>query len=958
MSTPGLPTASSTALEDEAPASGLAPATLLADRYVVIERVGEGGMGQVWRAFDVKLERAVALKFVRQGGSSSRAEARIVREARAMARLAHPNVLPVFDVIESEGVTFIVMELVNGSTLREWMLQRGHGLREILAVFAAAARGLHAAHEAGFVHRDFKPANVLLADPQSAPAYARVRVMDFGLAREESSGARMPERIAGSRVADLGPQALTVVGEVMGTPAYMAPEQRVGGAVDARSDQYSFCVSLFEAVLGHRPRTPEDPCAGLDEEASVPSWLRALLRRGLDPDPARRHPSMAQLAALLEARAQPRRTVVVVASAIAAALGVAAIIWSVRARNDAEAVRARCAEEGAAIAEVWSDAQRGAVLASLGATDVVYASELFGRVAPWIDRWADEWSSLRAQVCVAATIEGASAVPTVPAIECLEERKHELAALVEQLAHADAGAAAQAVSAAAGLPALAPCMDAQALALRPELPSDPEARASVLRLRGELAGATALLDAGHHVEAFARADRLVEQARALGDAPLVALALATRAHLGHEAGDAAEVEALLVDAFHTARAAHADDVAADVAVDLVFVTGRRRSDFDEGVLWGELATTLLERIAGADDPRWSALHTNLGLVLLARGSEDEALVHMQQAVAITERAMGSTHPWLATPLNNLGLAFANRGDTKAAITQFERSIAITESNLGPEHPEVAMTLHNLGDMYIDDDPAEGRSYNERALAIWERTLEPDHPNVAMALNSIAHARLNEGDSDGAIADFERAMTIWRSRLGPDDPAVASGLNNLGAVYHTRGEHERAAPYYAEALALRERILDPLHDDIASTLSNFARLRLAQGRNDEAAELAARALAIFERRSGAAPAQLARALRLVGEIALARGDAREAVARLERARALEAELDTSATDRGQTEFALARALWEGGAARERQPWDPAERARALDLARSALALRQGEPKARAKIEAWLREHTLP
>ncbi|HWB77426.1 MAG TPA: serine/threonine-protein kinase [Nannocystaceae bacterium] len=873
MSTPGVRTASSTAVDPEEPGPELLPAALLADRYVMIERVGEGGMGQVWRAFDVKLERSVALKFVHEGAKSSRAQTRIVREARAMARLAHPNVLSVFDVVESEGMTGIVMELVTGCTLREWM-QTEHPLREILAVFAAAARGLHAAHEAGFVHRDFKPANVLLADPQSAPAYARVRVMDFGLAREDSS--QPPELVAGARVA--ASEALTAVGEVMGTPAYMAPEQRVGAVVDARSDQYSFCVSLHEAVLGTRPLRVEDPTAGLDD-ARVPAWLRALLRRGLQLDPGQRHASMAVIATTLEARAEGRRVTQLVTAGVVA-LAIATVGWSLQSRGVTEAARARCADEGAAIAEVWGDEQRRAVEASLSAVDVVYAGELFRRVAPWLDRWSDEWASLRTRVCVADTVEGASTVPALAAIDCLDERRIELAALVDQLAHADAGVAETAVSDAAGLPALAPCLDASMLALRPVLPDDETQRRAVLELRGELARVAASHSIG-------RADDLVAHARKLGDAPLVARALATRGHLGFETEDAATVEAVLDEAFHVAREARLDLVAAEAAIDLVFVTGRRRSEFDEGILWGDLASALLERSAGDDDPRWSSLHTNLGLVLLARGDHDSALVHMQRAVALTERTLGSAHPWLSTPLNNLGLALSARGDEHGAITQYQRSIAITEENLGIDHPEAAMTLHNLGDAYLGlEQPAEGRSYNERALAIWQRTLEPDHPNMAMAFNSMAHAHFAEGDRDAAIVDLERALQIWRSRLGPDDPAVGSGLNNLAVVYTQNGQPEQAERYYADALALRERVLDPLHVDIARSLSNFARFRFDNGRVDEAATMAARAVQIFERSGAGDPKELARALRIGADCARARGDNAGADAQLARAKDIE------------------------------------------------------------------------
>ena len=266
-------------------------------RFVVFDELGAGGMGQILAAYDPRLDRKVALKLVQRALDSDVGDwqRRLIREAQAMARLSHPNVVTVHEVATTDaGQTFLVMELVEGQDLARWLAAGPHPWREILARFLAAGEGLAAAHAAGLVHRDFKPANVLVGDD------GRVRVADFGLvhghAPSDSAGREGP------RLAHL----LTQHGAVMGTPAYMAPEQHDGDLTDERSDIFAFCVALWEALHGERPfagdtmperraairrgeiREPRDP-------AAAPRWLRPLLRRGLAGAPGDRWPSMRML---------------------------------------------------------------------------------------------------------------------------------------------------------------------------------------------------------------------------------------------------------------------------------------------------------------------------------------------------------------------------------------------------------------------------------------------------------------------------------------------------------------------------------------------------------------------------------------------------------------------------------------------------------------------------------------
>jgi serine/threonine protein kinase len=248
------------------------------------EQIGAGGVGVVYLARDRKLDREVAVKVQRVSGNEV-ADERLLAEARSLARLAHPNVVTVFEVRRVDGHLLVLMELVRGPTLRDWLGGGDRERDEILAAFAAAGAGLAAAHRAGVIHRDFKPDNVI------ARADGRVRVVDFGMAGAAGESERG------------------------GTPAYMAPEQTAGDAVDARADQYAFCLSLLEALTGAQPAP--DRMAGLVDEVR-PAGLRRVLARGLERDPADRWPDMD---ALLAALRPPRRWPIVAAAAAALLTG-------------------------------------------------------------------------------------------------------------------------------------------------------------------------------------------------------------------------------------------------------------------------------------------------------------------------------------------------------------------------------------------------------------------------------------------------------------------------------------------------------------------------------------------------------------------------------------------------------------------------------------------------------------
>ncbi|MCX4241201.1 serine/threonine-protein kinase [Paraliomyxa miuraensis] len=312
-------------------------------KYEVLRRIGRGGMGTVYVAHDPELDRKVALKVLR--ADRTRGRERMLQEARALAKLSHPNVVAVHEVgLHDDDRVFVAMEYVEGKTLRAW-LEAGPARTALYDVFVQAARGLQAAHRAGLVHRDFKPENVLIGDD------GRVRVVDFGVAK--TSDSLDPEvrsdGAAGSAQADerTHQASLTLTGQLLGTPAYMAPEQFMGASVDARTDVFAFCVALYEALAGRRPFDGDDAASvsaavltGRPHAlgaSDVPSALATLIQQGLSREPAERPESLDALIRALEStralvpapvRAPKRRARAIVAGAMAAGLGAGLFVMS------------------------------------------------------------------------------------------------------------------------------------------------------------------------------------------------------------------------------------------------------------------------------------------------------------------------------------------------------------------------------------------------------------------------------------------------------------------------------------------------------------------------------------------------------------------------------------------------------------------------------------------------------
>jgi serine/threonine protein kinase/tetratricopeptide (TPR) repeat protein len=849
-------------------------------RYVVLGLVGRGGMGEVYAAYDPELDRKVAVKLLRvkagNGVSMTEGRQRTLREAQAIARLSDPNVVVVYDVGTFEDKVFIAMEFVEGNTVTFWLEQKPRTWQEILRVFISAGRGLTAAHKKGLVHRDFKPDNVMVGRD------GQVRVMDFGLARQidkpgikehrvratppgqkrgdievgtgtlplehravpvdegtlvlnpglADSGAEMQSSVSG-----LFDARLTRTGAMMGTPAYMAPEQFFGKETDARTDQFSFCVALYESLYGERPfpgkklteltaNVVQGTIRAAPPGTKVPFWVRRILLRGLRSAPAERYPTMAELLSALgkDPRAERRKW------AVGATVALLPVLVGLGVRQSLIDRRALCDGAGEKLTGIWDlhppdqpeGPRQSQIHAAFMRTGKSYAADVYETVTRALTGYAQTWSSMYKQTCEATQIRHEQSADVLDLrMSCLQERLAGFHALTDVFADATGEVVENAVSATTALASLDRCADVPTLRAVVRPPDDPQTLARVTELRTRLADLKARFDAGRWKETLKHASELVSQARSVGYQPLLAESLAFIGDVYQKENDARASEKALVEAYRLADASRHDEVRAQVATTLVFVVGDQEAHLDDALRWSEAATAVIERLGGHE---------------LLRA-------------------------WL---LNNLGCAYSVHHDNESAVAALERGLAIKRKLLGPENTDVALSEGNLGNvLHVVRRNEEALSHTDRALAIFEKTLGSGHPEFALELTNRGGTLNALGRYTEGRRSFDSARTIWEHELGPDADVLAYAWTGVGISL--LGEHDPSS----------------------------------------------------------------------------------ALAPLERAFAIQSRKEVDPTDRADTLFALARALWESGG----------ERSRARRLAEEANAAYAAATMKteHAVVDAWLRDH---
>lgn len=775
-----LPPGDAAATRAHTPAGDLTEPRVQAtfEGYVVLERLGEGGMGIVYAAYDPTLDRKVALKLLRSTSNDGAERAGVQREAQAMAKLSHPNVVSVYQVGIHGAAVFIAMEYVDGMTLSAWLKKEPRRWQDIVSVLVRAGRGLEAAHRADVVHRDFKPDNILIGHNGA------VRVSDFGLARVQ--GAKLsPARPTGAPPDSVAGHSVT--GQVLGTPVYMAPEQHSAKRVDARADQFSFCVTLYEALFAQRPFTgntyielAENIATGVKRPIPatprIPRYVRNVLLRGMETDPADRYPSMTALLAELDRSPSSRRNIALACLGIAG-IGIGAASLLLTSKQSVSCSESNSSEK---LASIWNTSKRDTIAKAFAATRLPYAELARTSVFASIDRRAKDWVTMHRDTCEATHVRGEQSEALLDRrMLCLSHQRAELAAFLDLLATGGADIVQNSVMSARQLTSLDRCADAAALMSGVETPRDPAVRARIEQIQGELKRGHLMLTAARFNDGLTIARTVVERARKIKYVPFEAEALLLQGLIEAQRGEVATAEDLIAQAIEHAEIGRLDQLKASALIDLAYVVGYHAGQHAKADLVLRLARASVTRLGKHPDLE-AKLYLNTGSVRFLEGRYAEAIAAHKSALDVHIALYGDEHPDVAHSLDLLAASELRAGEVNQAREHHQRAVEILVRVLGAEHPLTAEALNNLGNDFAttgDYDAAE--DHYRKALDIWSRVLGPTHASVAIALTNLGALALTQGDHARAITEFKRALEIERAALGPKHPSVAETLAGLG-----------------------------------------------------------------------------------------------------------------------------------------------------------------------------------
>jgi eukaryotic-like serine/threonine-protein kinase len=977
--------------DDPAPSSRNAPPTKIG-RYTVLDLLGVGGMGVVCTAYDPKLDRKIALKLLRKRGKKkdsqrdSTGQARLIREAQALAKLSHPNIVTVHDVDQFDGQVYMAMEYVDGVSLDQWMVRGQRSWREVLEVFIHAARGLAAAHAAGITHRDFKPANVLIGKD------GRVLVVDFGLAKshddksQERSGlfpTSEPSDGKGRRIELPDPSALrergslmdvigstrdtklTQVGRTVGTPAYMAPEQFLGLAVGPETDQFSFGVALFEALYGFLPfpdesreelveRVTEGRVNDPPKDTPVPGWVHRVVLRTLQRKPEDRYASMNALIGALQADpAKRRRWALLAAGGVGLTLlGSYGVVQALTPSADV------CTGAAARMSEVWDPSRKATIESAFLATNLLYAHDAWTRVEQELDARTAAWASHHTAVCEATNVRREQSDSLMDLrMACLERRRAEMRAVVEVFQMPDERVVAEAVKAVQGLDDGQSCLTV--LESRGAAIDDPVVRVRVEEIESMLAQSKARMLSERAQAAIDLAATALEQARAVGHRPTLArVAVHHAAIRGRHVtdADADQVRQHIIEAIALAAETDQPELEVEAWIQLMLFDGGTRGHPEAGLALRVPAELALRR--GGDLHIAAALEQATGFALHANQDHKAALEAQKRALEKYRAAVGEQHTSVATVLGNVGAEHAELGQLDEARRMLEQAATILERLHGPHHPSLGIVHINLGGvLMLQEDSAGARSKYLTAAEILQPVLPPGDPRTLNAMLGLAQTE-EEIDPARAEQRYEEVLSMILAHKAPDLVLLASTQNSLGSLMRERAKALVDDP--AEAERLRRTAFRQLtaaietYGRVPSDMRPARKLRIAEvnlcllerdrGRAAEATEHCAKAWEHQQVEQGVIDSGGIGVARLLSELLLEQGRRAEAIELLRNVvgkSMVPQSLDLRVT--------LAELLWKH---------EPSRRAEAVELVSEAeVALRTSAEPGYDRLERWLQAHPL-
>ncbi len=834
--------------------------TVMIGKYKLGKRLGGGGMGDVFLATDTQLGRPAAIKLLRTGTQHNEVERRrLLREAQALATLQDPHVVSVYDCGVHDDQVYLAMECVEGETLRDWQDHEPRPWREILACYLDAGRGLAAVHAVGLVHRDFKPQNVLRS------RQGHIKIADFGLAVTPGErDAPLPGGQLPHEQLSLLAVELTASAAVLGTPLYISPEQLLRQHVDARSDQFSFCVALYEALYASHPYAEPGPPAATSQLATVsrgargtagthhsgpPSMISLVtglvegplrlppkvvvssrvfraLRRGLARDPAARFPTMQAL--LRELARDPLRK----AAPFLAALGIGGLVVGAIFTTSMLGV---CKDIDQEILTAWNPTRARAVETAFKATGSPHATAAAAHVQRTLDDYATQWTAARQAHCDEAHAHRHTAQILDRRQACLEHARSALTATVDQLILADHLTVVRAPDAIAQLPALEQCStEFQTHQTCLDGHDDPE-------LRAPLDHALALEIAGHYEAAESAAADVATSAAASEHNRLAAEAELIRGRVLAEQSRASDAQAAFSRAYSLAEQSDCVALSAEISTRMAKLIALNVDlPAHAGPVWSEQSDAKIKRLGSP--LRLVADHLNdRALLLHHREALDPDRTHgLATAQADYEEsrelredlANDRPTPELAHSYLNLGGLAADQNHPADAVDHFKRAIALYTEVYGPEHPSLWKAHFNLGTALGQlEKMTEAREQLEIAKRILVTSQGKGHPKIAEIDITLATYLL---DDDKQLAHaLELALEaegIYSASLETDSPLWLRLLTLLRTIYMYRDEPALALKY-GEAVVARSTALGAV--DRAEAEYHLAEILYALDRNPEA-----------------------------------------------------------------------------------------------------------------------------